>query len=431
MAVDFLMKAVSGGWNPVQNFIAGCGPSKTTCRAAGIVDLSRQVHLSLQRHSSDVQPSKAQLSSLLAETSLDGCEPLLRRLPSSLFDGAHGASGGAPASLGAFVDEVAALASENPLLCRLSRRVRCEAVAPHELDGEVYRLVHYCLLLHLVTRVLAQEPELADQVYRHMRQAVRSRPGWDRALNWFEVAKLTTMDITLERFAEHRLCGRPLPPNFGHLGLPFNILEAVLQDALRGCHHNAAAGLALGASRPGSAGAAAVSTDPRRAVQMWLPRPTEWKHMYVSWNMCFTTAYADSPYFAAAILAPCVLGAEPHEFVFHRALALHLHISTAIRQRHVLGRPSLRNPVMSRHDWRHADLSRAWGELNFDEAMRYERRLRLTPPLLPLARAVRRHRRGLLHAWQRQLPATSSRAGHATAVAVATLAVAAGATASG
>jgi hypothetical protein len=402
-------------------------------RSSGIPALARQVHLSLQRYSSDVQPSKAQLSSLLAETSLDGCEPLLRRLPSSLFDAASGdgASAHAPASLVAFVDEVAALASENPLLCQLSWRVRCEAAASGELDDEVYRLVHYCLLLHLVTAVLAQEPEVADQVYIHMRQAVRSRPGWDGALNWFEVAKLTTMDITLERFAEHRLRGRPLPPNFGHFGLPFNILEAVLQDARRGWLHNAAAGLALSASRPGNAGASAVSTDHRRAVQMWLPRPTEWKHMYVSWNMCFTTAYADSPYFAAAILAPCVLGAQPHEFIFHRALALHLHISTAIRQRHVLNRPSLREPILSRHDWRHAGLSRAWGDLNCDEAMRYERRLRLTPHARSLARVVRRRRRGFEHAWQRQLSATSIWAGHATAVAMAALAVTAGATVSG
>jgi hypothetical protein len=124
------------------------------------------------------------------------------------------------------------------------------------------------MLLHLVTRALAQDPKLADQVYRHMKHAVRSRPGWDRGLNWFEVAKLTTMDLTLDRFADHRLRGRPLPPNFGHLGLPFNILEAVLSDARRGWHHNAAAGLALSASRPGSTGAAQISTDTRRAVQV-------------------------------------------------------------------------------------------------------------------------------------------------------------------
>lgn len=109
-------------------------------RSGGVFALSRQVHLSLQRHSTDAHPSKAQLTALLAETSLDGCEPLLRRLPSSLFDGARGASGDAPVSLGAFVDEVAALASENPLLCRMSRRVRRETAAA-DLDSEVYRYI--------------------------------------------------------------------------------------------------------------------------------------------------------------------------------------------------------------------------------------------------------------------------------------------------
>jgi len=40
--------------------------------------------------------------------------------------------------------------------------------------------------------------------------------------------------------------------------------------------------------------------------------------MYVSWNMAFTTAYADAPYFCAALLAPCVLGAKRDEFMFYR-----------------------------------------------------------------------------------------------------------------
>jgi len=416
--------------------------------ASPILILSGQVHRCLRSAAPapSLTPDRATLAALLAETSLDTCEPLVRALPHRLFHGASGASSAAPESLSEFVDEIAELAARNPLLCKLARRLGVEHLRLEGLDAEIYRLVHYCLLLHLVTGAVTEDPALAEQVYCHMRHAVRSRPNWHSALNWFEVAKLTTVDITLERFAEHRLRRQPLPPNFGHIGLPFNILEAVLQDSRRGHHHNAAAGLALSAARPGSAGAASISDDHRCAVQMRLPQPIMWKNMYVSWNMCFTTAYADAPYFGAALLAPCVLGAKPHEFMFYRTFALHLHISTAILQRDVLGRASLRDPILSTYDWRDARVSRVWGGLNCEEAHRFEQRLRLLPRIVPLIKSARRCRRRVGKVWEssrlnlprmawpavpmRVLAASSRRAGPVAAATMATLAIAAGATAS-
>ena len=80
--------------------------------------------------------------------------------------------------------------------------------------------------------------------------------------------------MTLERFIEHRRDAN-LPSNFGRLGLPFNILEAVLQDLRLGLRSNAAAGLAL-CSPPV---AASLSPDARRAVRMQMPNEYQWKDL--------------------------------------------------------------------------------------------------------------------------------------------------------
>ena len=61
-----------------------------------------------------------------------------------------------------------------------------------------------------------------------LRSAFLFHAGWWRPLGIFELAKLKTVEMTLERFVEHRRAGN-LPANFGHIGLPFNILEAVMQ----------------------------------------------------------------------------------------------------------------------------------------------------------------------------------------------------------
>ena len=84
-----------------------------------------------------------------------------------------------------------------------------------------------------------------------------------------------------------------------------------------------ASGFALMRARPGQLGdGATITSDDRRAVRMNLPVAASWRDLYISWNMAFTANYADSPYFAAAMLNPCVIGAETSEFMYHRALAL-------------------------------------------------------------------------------------------------------------
>ena len=368
-----------------------------------VASLAREVEACLLRHDRRVRPRElratdghvtvdtAVLAGLLRELRLDDFQPLLEALPSGLVAHASG-PGSSTHDLRAFVREVSTHAIANPLLCRLAYEL---SNAPEPLDpvadAEMFELVHYCLLLDVVTRVLANDPELAARVYARLVATVHETPGWWRPLGVFELAKLKTVEMTLERFIEHRRDAN-LPTNFGHIGLPFNILEAVLQDVKLGYLTNAAAGLALCMARPGQGSAdnpglgASLSTDNRRAVRMHLPLEQQWKDLYVSWNMAFTTAYADAPTrFGAPLLAPVVLGAPPDEFMFHRVLALHTHICLFVLRRtracaaaaaQETAPPELALPA---DDRRRRSLSHLWGSINLEAARRYERRLRLAP----------------------------------------------------
>jgi hypothetical protein len=369
----------------------------------------RQRMRAASRHAVPADPNV--MKSLLSELDLDTYEPLLSALPPSMVSaiGRAAQSEDAP-DLRVFVRSISNVAATNPLLCQLAHKLSTSSDELEPVkDVEMYELAHYILLLDAVTRALAADAELAAAVYARLREAVRSTAGWWQPLGLFELAKLCTVEMTLERFVEHRRFAN-LPSNFGHLGLPFNILEAVLQDLKLGFTSNAAAGLALCVARPGQPSAdrpgrgASLSTDGRRAVRMHLPHEKEWTDLYVSWNLAFTTAYADVPTrFGAPLLAPCVLGAPPDEFMFHRVLALHTHMCFFIRRRaheHASAAaapsapsaslpaflspavaPSAGAPVvrLNADDRRRRSLTEHWGSINLAAAQRYERRLRLYP----------------------------------------------------
>ena len=70
----------------------------------------------------------------------------------------------------------------------------------------------------------------------HQCNALRASKDWWKFLSAFEHAKLITLERALVFFGYHRApagspAHRPIPANFGRIGLPFNVFEAVLQDA--------------------------------------------------------------------------------------------------------------------------------------------------------------------------------------------------------
>ena len=377
---------------PSIHLLRSAAPLLSIDSAASVDGLRRDVLAAVARHGPTVESLLPEgpcpvvdielLTGLLADLQLDRCQPLLAALPQGSVHGAAGSPADMPA-MDDFVAEVATLAEANPhvrsMVERLPR-IRAEDAA------EVHRLVHYCLLLHLLTKALAADAPLAEVVFSELKATLRSDPFYRDRMSLFEYLKVTTVEWTLEKFVDHRKwrgpdgdasVGSPIAPSFGFIGLPFNILEAVLRDAGLGHAGNVRAGLALTTAPPGepTAAPASVSTDAQRRVRIHLPLPEQWRDLYVSWNMAFTCTYGDSPYFASALLAPCVMGARPEEFLFHRTLALHLHASSHFftRSRLQLG-PQSRH-VMARRDWRDARVTAQWGAINEVAAKGFEREL--------------------------------------------------------
>ena len=144
--------------------------------------------------------------------------------------------------------------------------------------------------------------------------------------------------------------------------------SATGQRARRPRTHDGAPRRADGSAGVGLDGLAA-------ALRIHLPLFEARRDLYVSWNMAFTCTYGDSPYFASALLAPFVMGAQPEEFLFHRTLALHLHASSHFftRCRLQLG-PQSRH-VMAARDWRDQRVTDQWGAINEVAAKGFEREL--------------------------------------------------------
>ena len=222
----------------------------------------------------------------LARMGLDTCEPLLARIPEGVVAGATGRARPRDASLRLFIRAVARESNKLDLLPRLLAELSDgRSLVRPEDDVEISRMVHYSLCLHLITRAMAEDPTLAEAVMERVEATIRRDPLWWRHLSVFEHAKLITVEMTLHRFAACRRAAS-IPGNFGHVGLPFNILEAVLEDLRFGHAENVYAGLALMRAAPGQLGGkATLSQDARRAVRMQMPVPCLWKDLYVSWNM--------------------------------------------------------------------------------------------------------------------------------------------------
>lgn len=87
---------------------------------------------------------------------------------------------------------------------------------------------------------------------------------------------------------------------------------------------------------------------------------------YETWNMAFCSHYAESPYFYAKLLAPSVTCADPKEYLFHRSMALYLHIHGVMYSR--VARAALREPVYAATNWDNPAMTRAWGTINKNTA---------------------------------------------------------------
>lgn len=301
-----------------------------------------------------------------------------------------------------FCGRVRELIAGNPLLVTLGARwialpddERADAYpAGPERDEALRQAVHYCLVLHTITRTMAYDaapdPNAAPGEERISRAVVerakkaREATDWRRQLNLFERMKLASLDHGIE----YELSFKFDPNWFTAMSelrgfvLQINILEAMYQDVLQGCDDNARAGYELCAEPSGRPPIAGLGNTLHAPFEPALPAvipnrhppiSLAWDYLYHSWNLAFCSMYRNNIDFYCKLLAPIVAGCcpeNPGTYMHLRAIALYLHATYEIATRTRRGSPT---PPC---DWRHPALTRLWGQLNREAALEYQRQVR-------------------------------------------------------
>ncbi|CAD7924305.1 unnamed protein product, partial [Amoebophrya sp. A120] len=259
-----------------------------------------------------------------------------------------------------WLDQVKTCAASNPILSEFV----CEALDNPALQPNVGTdeavtnkhikdAVHYSILLDGFTKAISADANGGSGILTDVFNAVtNNRPAnWKSYFNAFEIAKTLTMEQVVLAYMPSTTWGvddaskKCCQTDVSQVALRVNILEAVLEDIRLGFPENADAGRAM-------------TVVPSKKISTSKAH----KDLYETWNLAFVSHYAESPYFYAKLLAPAVTCALPEEYLFHRSMALFLHIYGVLYSR--VARQAGTTPVYATTDWNNAALTQRWGEVN-------------------------------------------------------------------
>merc|ERR1711964_140300 len=204
-----------------------------------------------------------------------------------------------------------------------------------------------------------------------------------RKTGWFCTAKLYSVEVNLNRFVESLSKGK-LDPDSLSVGLPFNILEAVIYDIYYGYNENASAGKILAKHKPGSNahGGPARITEDSNGVEFGMPLAQAWVDNYQGWNLAFVSQYNEH-FIIAKLLIPVVSGYQDSEavksrvdngetvpsnakqYIYTRTLALytHIHFEVFVEE----------NDRRVNPPWKSEVVTRLFGQINAKRADKYDR----------------------------------------------------------
>lgn len=236
------------------------------------------------------------------------------------------------------IDEAAKAAQKNPYLVNFVHEALGENFADYMAHvnaqgAEVFPdVIAYAHVLERLTVVMRDDWRILEDCMNHWK-AERENAGISEHLDWFEHAKLASVEWPMGKFVEAQRVGH-VPSDFMRIVLPMNIMEAVLVDAFDGMFDNATAGLALASYAPGAdehdeatgEGPSCFSED-GKAILLNMALPKQWADLYAVWNLAFVTGYAH-PYIMVKLLIPSVNDYEdaPAEYIYNRGMALYTHI---------------------------------------------------------------------------------------------------------
>ena len=297
--------------------------------------------------------------------------------------------------LALLVDDMAENASRNPYL----QSFLLQAIGPDFKDvltkvkEEGYKvflhIVSYAMVLDRLINAMRADYkvlEACSQVWSEQLQPLQCNKYnllntflKKSSIPLFNLAKTFSVQPVVDDIVSCLRSGQ-VPPTFGRVMLPLNILEAKLLDFLEGNFANVGVALILAKQKPqkeenhcSGAGPTLLSVD-GQAIQFNLALPLKWADLYQTWNMAFVTNYNSWPYFLTKLLIPSVSGyqANPSEYLYNRVLALITHINWVLMGEMYKDEAEGKNIT-----WRSKTLTRSWGRINYQSAMEYEHAISL------------------------------------------------------
>lgn len=205
-----------------------------------------------------------------------------------------------------------------------------QGLIPQLSDEEkvyVVKTLNHTYLLEEITKLMRNDVNVMVRIRDFVLQK-RAQLGMSNFVgimrtsgDLFMSAKMTSMDIAMERFVRVRRAN-----NFAwhevlktREGLRLNILEAISTDVSNSFNDNAIVGGALATEMPRRV---YVDSDKRVLVYDITQR---WMTMYETWNLSFITGnLTELQLLYPKLIMPSVINAQPRDYIFNRGLSLWL-----------------------------------------------------------------------------------------------------------
>merc|ERR1712110_401485 len=104
-----------------------------------------------------------------------------------------------------------------------------------------------------------------------------------------------------------------------------------------------------------------------KSIELTAPLPILWDDLYMTWNLAYTSAFEQFPYFFAKLLIPSVSGyhSKPEDFIINEANALNTFLNFWVNAKDGL----------EDMDWSDESFTKNWGSINRKSADDYFQRL--------------------------------------------------------
>jgi len=251
----------------------------------------------------------------------------------------------------------------------------------------VARALGVAVFLERFTTFALEDFHILEESLNKWPKAVTGSPSFNK-FPLFSRAKYLSVKYVLNGVVESFLANS-ISEVSGALGIPVNILEAVISDFVEHNPDNAKAGAVLAWNHPGhfTTNAATgegptelIGTGNNRSFAYHYPLAQQWSDLYSVWNVDFVMhEFTDWPITIPKLLIPsvaCYVG-KPERYIHQRGIALWALINIKFR----FGFNE--KPDGSRlFDWDVTDLSLKLAKLNLQSADDYVARLeKADPPL--------------------------------------------------